>query len=54
MEIELITWNIDCSLYTNEQLEKLAEIVYDLDISIGNKLYDVIKEREFNKENEIK
>lgn len=52
--MENIIWNIDCSLYTTEQLGKLAEIVYNLDISIGNQIYDVIKERELNKENGIK
>jgi len=44
--IELVTWNIDCSLYATEELEKLAEIVYEMDCSIGNQLYDVIKQRQ--------
>lgn len=43
--METVKWNIDCSLYTIEQLERLAEIVYEMDISVGNQLYDAIEEK---------
>ena len=46
--INSVTWSIDCSLYTIEQLENLAEIVYQMDCSVGNQLYDVINERQEN------
>ena len=44
----LITWHIDTSNYTTQQLEALESVVYTMDSSIANQLQDEIN----NKENE--
>lgn len=40
----MITWNIDLTNYTQEQIEELLDVVEGMDTSIANKLVDYLKE----------
>ena len=40
----MITWNIDLTNYTEQELEDLLAVVEKMDTSIANKLVDYLKE----------
>jgi hypothetical protein len=41
----MITWNIDPTNYTHEQINELALVVADMDTSIATQLYDSMKKQ---------
>jgi hypothetical protein len=41
----MITWNIDLENYTRLELMRLVDVVYNLDASIGNQIYEHIESK---------